>query len=278
MRRKNYIFILVPVIIISAAVARMGRASGDSQSVDIQAEAVFFRPLESSGRLYSVNADEVRSIASLSKLMAGLVIVERGLKLDEVTEITRADRRVGSGGSRSRLLLGARFTNRDLLYAALLASDNVAVSALGRAVGLQPAELVQEMNRRARLMGLKHTEFKDPVGIDHGNVSTAREVAHILRAALKNNVLSAVMARDEYFVRAVWPRNLTANYLNTNLLMHRGNISVVGGKTGYNSRAGYCFASAIKTRRHGVVLGVVLGSRSKLSRFRDFRAVVSEIN
>lgn len=260
-----------------AVASGRGEASGDSPGVDIQAEAVFFRPMESSGRLYSVKADEVRSIASLSKLMAALVIVERGLKLDEVTEITRADRRVGSGGSRSRLLLGARFTNRDLLYAALLASDNVAVSALGRAVGLNPKELVEEMNRRARLMGLKHTEFKDPVGIDHGNVSTAREVAYILRAALKNNVLKVVMGRNEYFVRAHWPRNLTANYLNTNLLMHRGSISVVGGKTGYNSRAGYCFASAVKTRRHGTVLGVVLGSRSRLSRFSDFRAVFSEI-
>ena len=184
---------------------------------------------------------------------------------------------MGSGGCRSRLKLGARFKNRDLLYAALLASDNVAISALGRSVGMSPKKLVATMNRRARLMGLKQTKFKDPVGIDHGNVSTAREVASILRAALKNRVLKVVMGRSAHFVRAVWPRTLTANYLNTNIFLHRGKLSVVGGKTGYNSKAGYCFASGVKTSRHGTVLGVVLGSSSKLSRFRDFKKALSRV-
>ena len=276
-KSNNKTDVFFPAVLALTFLCAVGQRSAADSSTSEGAKAFFFRRMKSPRSISAKNADEVRSIASLSKLMAAIVIAERHLKLDEITTITRTDRKVGSGGSRSRLLLGAKFTNRDLLYAALLASDNVAISALGRAVGLTPKELVSAMNRRAKLMGLKHTKFKDPVGIDHGNVSTAREVASILRAALKNRVLKAVMGKSEHFVRAVWPKTLTANYLSTNLFLHRGKYKIVGGKTGYNSKAGYCFATAIETDSHGTVLGVVLGSKGKLSRFRDFESAFSDI-
>lgn len=243
----------------------------------IEARAVFVQSLRDRRVWYSYNADRVRSVASLSKLMAVLVVVERHLKLEGVTVLSKVDRNVASGGCRSRLRIGARYRNIDLLHAALLGSDNAAVSALGRAVSLDTSQLVAAMNRRAVLMGLKHTRFVDPVGINTGNVSTAREISSILKATLSISLLRRVMQKAEHYLHAVWPRNHRINYLNTNLLVHRQGFRVLGGKTGFNHKAGYCLATAASYRSIGPFAAVVLGSRSKLTRFRDLYKVMRMI-
>ncbi|MCD6498785.1 MAG: D-alanyl-D-alanine carboxypeptidase [Deltaproteobacteria bacterium] len=241
-------------------------------------KAYLFRPLGTRTVLASAHADDVRSIASLTKLMATLVICEHHLNLDRVTTMSRVDKKVAAGGCRSRLLLGAKYRNRDLLYAALLASDNSAVAALGRAVGLDASVLVEAMNRRVVAMGLRHTNFSDPVGITPANVSTAREVSYMLEAAMKNSILKAVMKTPEHYVTAVWPRRNHINYLSTNLFLFRRKYHVYGGKTGFNHVAGYCLATAVRVRGlRRPVIGVVLGSRSKLARFGDYARILSSI-
>jgi D-alanyl-D-alanine endopeptidase (penicillin-binding protein 7) len=226
---------------------------------------------------YQKDASEVRSIASLSKLMAVLVIAEKGLKPEEVITISQSDAQVASGGCRTRLLKGMKVKNIDLLHAALLASDNRAIPAMGRAVGLGPAALVSAMNARAKHMGLVHTRFLDPVGINPGNVSTAYEVAKIMRAAALHPLLQRVMRTREYYFSPVWPKQKTINYYNTNVLVHRLRYPVYGGKTGFNSQAGYCFTSALRLPPLGPVLAVFLGSTSKAQRYADFFSVMSHL-
>src|SRR5439155_8704612 len=121
------------------------------------------------------NADEVRPIASISKLMAALVVLDAKIDFEAITQITDSDRQIANGGARSRLNVGQSFTNRDLLHAALMASDNRAVPALGRAVGLNPRDLVGAMNAKAKELGMKSTRFEDPVGLNPGNSSTPRD-------------------------------------------------------------------------------------------------------
>lgn len=227
--------------------------------------------------LYQKDATEVRSIASLSKLMAVLVVVDKGLKLDDVVVMTQTDAQVASGGCRTRLLKGMKVKAQDLLHAALLASDNRAIPALGRAVGLSPAQLVAAMNARAKAMGLSHTRFLDPTGINPGNVSTAYEVAKIMRAAALHPTLQRVMRTREYYFSPIWPRQKTINYYNTNVLVHRLRYPVYGGKTGFNTQAGYCFTSAFRLPPHGPVLAVFLGSTSKAQRFADFFAIMNHL-
>ena len=240
--------------------------------------AFLFRQAGSRHVLAARQAHRPHAIASLTKLMAALVILDRHLDLQGVTKLEAVDLRTAMGGARTRLRLGARYRNWDLLYAAMLASDNAAVSALGRAVGLGPEALTRAMNRRARLMGLPHTHFQDPVGISHENVSTAWEVSYLLEAAIGNRVLRRVMQTPEHYVRAVWPRRHHINYLSTNLLLFRRGWRVVGGKTGFNSAAGYCFAAAVHVTGFArPVIGVVLGSRSKLWRFKDFTSQLALI-
>ncbi|MFH2007658.1 MAG: serine hydrolase [bacterium] len=265
----------VAALALTAIAPRPSRAR--SKTKKVRSKAVLVVSFDGRKVLYQRNAAHVRSIASLSKLMAALVVMDHKLKLDGVTTITPEDAKVASGGCRTRLLRGMKVHNRDLLYAALLASDNRAIPAMGRAVGLGPGKLVAAMNARARKMGLKHTRFLDPVGINIGNVSTSYEIAKILRQAVLHPVLQKVMRTRDHFFRAVWPKRRAINYHNTNALVHRLRFPVYGGKTGYNHKAGYCFASAMRLPGVGPVLAVFLGSTSKTQRFSDFYEILVEM-
>jgi serine-type D-Ala-D-Ala endopeptidase (penicillin-binding protein 7) len=221
--------------------------------------------------LLARRANEVRPIASLTKLVAALVVQSKGLKLDAGTAITRADHHVAVGGARTRLELKWIYRNRDLLHASLMASDNRAVSASGRAVGLPATALVQAMNEYVRKMKLKKTRFRGPVGIDPANVSTAWEMSRIVRRASKDKTLSKIMAKKEYRVKPM-RGYLAINYRNTNPLVgKKPSVVFTGSKTGYNSKAGYCIATVAKVARVGEVSVILLGARKKIERVYDLR-------
>ncbi|MDA3863234.1 MAG: serine hydrolase [Deltaproteobacteria bacterium] len=255
-------FILLSVVVVSVQTQEV------SAKKNLRAKAWYVAKLNGKKVYSSEKATKVRSIASISKIMAMLVVLEKGLILDKKTTMIKNDWVVAKGGCRTRLKVGKSYTNRDLLHAAVMGSDNRAVPALGRAVGLNPELLVDEMNKRAKLMGLKHTKFVEPTGIDHDNVSTAKEILYILKAASMNRVLSIVMSKASYDAKEVGTgRKITYN--NTNLLTRKRKVVV--GKTGFNSSAGYCLATVVKIKNVGPVAFVILGSSSKYSRFADFR-------
>jgi serine-type D-Ala-D-Ala endopeptidase (penicillin-binding protein 7) len=215
------------------------------------------------------NSKKIRSIASLTKMMATIVIVEHGIRLNKKTKMIKYDWKIGGGGARTRLRKNHIYTNRDLLHAALLGSDNRAIPALGRAVGLNANALVLAMNKKAKRMGLKHTYFKDPTGIDHGNVSTAWEILKIIRVALKNKIVSTIMKKTTYtIVEKKFNRRI--RYNNTNILTRYKASGVLAGKTGFNSSAGYCLVTANKTRKNGIVVYIILGSTGMYTRFADY--------
>jgi D-alanyl-D-alanine endopeptidase (penicillin-binding protein 7) len=244
-------------------------AKGRRSRPALTAKAVWVTDQKSGKVLLQQNADQVRSIASLTKLQAALVVTDRGLKLEEGTVISRDDWKVALGGCRTRLELKWTYRNRDLLGAALMSSDNRAVSALGRAVGLHATALVQAMNEKARQMGLRKTRFRDPVGIDPGNVSTAREVAKIVRVAGRNRTLSRIMGRRALRVRPM-RGYLTRRFGNSNALVGRTEgLRFLASKTGYNSQAGYCVAVVVRIGKIGTYSVVLLGSKSKFHRIND---------
>jgi D-alanyl-D-alanine endopeptidase (penicillin-binding protein 7) len=240
----------------------------------LTAEAVLVLDTKTGKPLLARRASEVRSIASLTKLMAALVFINRGLKLDEGTVVNRDDWKVALDGCRTRLELKWTYSNRDLLHAALMSSDNRAVSALGRAVGLHANALVQAMNEQARKMGLRKTQFRGPVGIEPENVSTAWEMSRIVRAASHNKVLREIMGKKEH--RVVPMRGyLKRWYRNTNPLVgSTKDTTFLASKTGYNQKAGYCVATVVELPRRGVVTVVLLGSKRKADRVRDLRRVL----
>src|SRR4051812_25332852 len=136
---------------------------------------------ETGALVFAHNPDQERPIASISKLAAMLVVIDKGLELEGLSTINKVDVEVAKNGAKSRLLEGMTLSNRDLLHAALMGSDNRAVPALGRAVKLTPAQLVAGMNAKARQLGLKNTRFQEPTGLSVNNVSTPREVIVMLK-------------------------------------------------------------------------------------------------
>jgi D-alanyl-D-alanine endopeptidase (penicillin-binding protein 7) len=235
---------------------------------NIQAQAALITDL-SGGEYYAKNPDAVRPIASISKLMASLVVVDAGLKLDETQTIVADDKKVAWKGARSRLIEGMTLSNRDLLHAALIASDNRAVPALGRSVGMTSAQLAAAMTRKARTLGLHHTEFKDPTGLDDGNVSTPRETIQMLQAVLRNPTLAEILRKPKYVAQSVGKHRQAIEYSNTDMLVRGGHWQVHGGKTGYTDIARYCLVVAAKVGDRDVAMAF-LGAEGKLTRFGDF--------
>jgi len=235
---------------------------------NIQAQAAVITDLQGGGDYFAKNPDAVRPIASISKLMAALVVLDSGLKMDGTQTITAEDRKVATGGARSRLFEGMTLTNKDLLHAMLIASDNRAVPALGRAIGLRPDGLAAAMTRKARALGLLHTAFQDPTGLDDGNVSTPREAIRMLRIALANPTISEILKKARYVAQPTNRRG-AIEYVNTDMLVRTGRWQVLGGKTGYTDIARYCLVVAAKIGDREVGMAF-LGAEGKLTRFGDF--------
>jgi D-alanyl-D-alanine endopeptidase (penicillin-binding protein 7) len=211
--------------------------------------------------------DDVRPIASTTKIFVALAVREAGLDLDSWTEIRKSDAAQSRGGARTRLAIGERFRNRDLMRAMLLASDNRAPTALGRAAGMDADQLVAAMNRVAKRLGLKHTHFEDPTGL-HGNVSTARELAIGLVTLLDDPLLRDILREESQTVVAQGGR-ARIEYTTTNVPLVEGRFDVLGGKTGFTSAAGYCFVAAARLGDR-VIVTAFLGAGSKQARFDDF--------
>jgi D-alanyl-D-alanine endopeptidase (penicillin-binding protein 7) len=237
---------------------------------NIQAQAAVVIDIGAGAELYLKNPDAVRPIASISKLMAMMVVLDHKLDLEAQTAVEQGDREVATGGARSRLPVGLSFSNRDLLHAALMASDNRAVPALGRAVGLDPQALTAAMNDKARALGLGHTSFGDPTGLDERNQSTPRDVAKMLLAALKVPLIAEITHKAKYVAAPVGHPSWKIEYNNTDLIARGTRFDVLGGKTGYTDRAGYCLAIAARLDGRREVAMVFLGAQGKLTRFADF--------
>jgi D-alanyl-D-alanine endopeptidase (penicillin-binding protein 7) len=159
------------------------------------------------------------------------------------------------------------------------------VLALGRAVGLSPAEHAAKMTARARAMGLHKTQFFEPTGLDYRNVSTAREAIRFLQVALKNPLVAQICRTTQYVAhgelggntvgaRKRPPRRVAVEYSSTDLLLRASKHVIHGGKTGYNDRAGYCLVVAARLQQAGTkpreVAMAFLGAEGKLTRFADF--------
>lgn len=239
---------------------------------NVQAAAAIVVDVNSTEELYAKNADKVRKIASTGKIFIAMLVRNRNIDLTALTKMKKIDLRYAKGGARSRLRIGHKFRNLDLLRAMLIASDNRACTALGRAIGLSPKQLVREMNKLAKQMGLAKTRFTNPSGL-RGNVSTARELAKSMHKAMLDPLLAKIMGTREITIRSVHkkrPRAIT--YRNTNVSLRTARHRVTAGKTGFTRAAGYCLLITAELKGRELAM-VFLGTKGKLTRFADFNRV-----
>jgi len=259
-------------LVICAVLGVVATGSVQARGVpSVQSRSAVVLDASTGDEIFGKDADEIRPIASTTKIFVAMA-VRKQLDLDGWTEITRSDARFAVGGARTRLDIGQKFRNKDLLRAMLVASDNRAPTALGRAAGMSPDELVAAMNAIAHRLHLKHTKFTDPTGL-RGNVSTAREMAIALRATLEDDVLRAILAQDAADVVSK-DHYSRIHYSSTNQPLVAGKWGVIGGKTGYTHSAGYCFVTAARIDDREVVMAF-LGAAGKLTRFDDFNRVAA---
>jgi D-alanyl-D-alanine endopeptidase (penicillin-binding protein 7) len=239
---------------------------------NVQAAAAVVVDLETGEELFAKNADDRRAIASISKLAAALAVRRAGVDLAGETAITTADVMSTIRGGYGHLPAGWTLTNRDLIFASLIASENRAVPAMGRGAGLSPEELVAGMNAVAAELGLGATGFDEPTGLSYNNRSTAREVVALLKAAMADEVLAEAMRLGSATLSATAPAGAAVLIRNTNRFTREAGYAVLGGKTGYNRKAGYCLATALEVEGRKVAV-VVLGARSGAERFADVRRI-----
>jgi D-alanyl-D-alanine endopeptidase (penicillin-binding protein 7) len=248
-----------------------------SENPQIKAPAALVVDWSNGKVLYEREADVVRPIASLSKMFAALFIYEEcRLDPDAYHLMSPENRKAARGGDHSKLTTGWKYTHRDLMYAALMRSDNRAFPALAEACGLTPQEMGVRMTARARSMGLVNTRFEEPTGLSPQNVSTPREVMLMLEAVVKRPEIAAIMSTRRYVVTGVDKNGRMRRHEmgNTDRLVMNRELPVIAGKTGYTDLARYCLAIALRsslTSRLGVV---VMGAEGKLTRFADVRRIL----
>ncbi|MEJ7596985.1 MAG: serine hydrolase [Kofleriaceae bacterium] len=258
--------------VVFLALGVISRPTSAEDLPDVKSKGVVVLDAETGAELFARGADEVRPIASTTKIFVAMAVRKAGLELDGWTTITRVDVRGGLGGARTRLDINETFKNRDLLRAMLMASDNRAPTALARAAGMSPDQLVGAMNKLAKALHLKRTHFTDPTGM-RGNVSTAREMAIALRAALADKVLREIMG-DDFELVVSKDKYSKIGYGSTNIPLITRKYDVIGGKTGYTRSAGYCFVTGARFDNREVVMAF-LGAEGKYTRFGDFNRVAA---
>lgn len=218
--------------------------------------------------LFSKNEQAVLPIASLTKLMTALVVSEAHLPMDESITITQDDVDTEKGSS-SRLRVGVSLTRAEALHLALMSSENRAAHALGRTYPGGMATFVNLMNAKAKMLGMKDTQYVEPTGLSSRNQSSARDLATLVGAAYQDAQLRDYSTSHGYQMAV---GNRTLQYNNTNRLVKNPDWDIGLQKTGYISEAGQCLVMQAKIAGRKLIM-VFLDSAGKLSRIGDAERV-----
>ncbi len=220
--------------------------------------------------LFEKRSEQTVPIASITKLMTALVFLEQQPDLRRNVAVTRDEIR---GGGHTQLWNNERVALYDLLHMSLMNSDNVATRVLARESGLGHAEFVERMNEKARDLGLSNTRFAETTGLDNRNVSTAVDVAKLLRAAADHYLIREVTTTPDYVFLGEYPGRRrtvarTHQIVNTNRLLRSNRYEFSCSKTGFISQSGYCVATWVRDRGRDLI-AVVLGAPTNATRFAD---------
>ncbi len=238
--------------------------SGSAEVIDARDGAV----------LYSKDDDVQRPIASLTKLMTAMVLLDARLPMDRLITIRRVDRDTFRGSS-SRLPFGTVLTRYDMLHVALAASDNRAAAALARTYPGGKAAFVRAMNAKAQSLGMTNTHYVDSTGLYNGDVSTAADIAKLVRAAQSYRLVHK-FTTTEMFSVSDRRTGRTIRFRNTDLLVGNPLWRIQLSKTGYTSNAGQCLAMETMIANRPVII-VLMDGWGWEARFADARRVRSWI-
>ena len=216
--------------------------------------------------LYQKNAGQVLPIASITKLMTAMVLIDAGLDMDETIRITREDKDT-LRWSKSRLPVGSRLSRMDMLKISLMASENRAAAALARTFPGGKTAFIQAMNDKAKTLRMHKTSFSDSTGLITENQSTASDLSILLQAAWKYPLIREISGTGKDAV-TLQRRKSKLEFFNTNRLVRRTNWQVGMSKTGYIKESGRCLVMQANISNRDLFI-VLLNAQGKLSNYGD---------
>lgn len=240
-----------------------------SWGVKIGAKSAAVLDVESGAILWQKNATEIRSIASISKLMTTLVFLEHNPGWQTKVTMQISDE---VGGAAPNIFRGETVTVKDLFYAGLIASDNNAINALVRSTGIEKEDFVDLMNQKAKSLGLKNTHFQDLTGLTDENRSTALEILSLAKIAFAQKEIKAATEKAVYSFNDLSGK--AHKIYSTNKLLN-SYLNIIAGKTGYINASGYCLVSEVQGEQGQKLIGVVLGSEAHDDRFYDLKVLLA---
>lgn len=253
---------------VRASFGQMAGLHGTSDALGLHSSVALVVDQETNEVLFSKNDHAVLPIASLTKLMTGLVIAEGNLPMDERIRITQADVDTEKGSS-SRLAVGTVLSRGDLMHLALMSSENRAAHALGRTFPGGMDMFVNRMNQRAAALGMSDTRYVEPTGLSSLNQSSANDLAVLVAKAYNEPMLRELSTSHG---REVSVGRRTLQYNNTNRLVKNPEWDIGLQKTGYISEAGRCLVMQAQVAGRSLIM-VFLDSAGKFSRLGDAERV-----
>ena len=258
MKRYFYIIVVLFLMFINSSV--------NAKGIDIKSKEAILYNLNDNSIIYEKNSNNITYIASLTKIATALVSIENIDNLDSYVIVKNSDLVGLNGYAKAGFKSGDKVTYRDLLYGLLLPSGADAALILANNMSGNVDNFVNLMNKKVKQLNLKNTKFSNPVGMDANNVSTASDIAIILKEALKNQSFKTIFESNEYTTSN--NLNLKKTTFSTSL---RNNIDIsfiTGSKTGYTLKASYCLASTANINGVSYLL-VTLNNPNKIGHIID---------
>ena len=234
----------------------------------LKSSSVLIIDQSDSSVLYSRHSDVPMPIASITKLMTALVVLDADQPLDEPIQITEADRDLPKGGP-SRLIVGTTLTRGDLKHLALMSSENRAAHALGNNYPGGVTAMVAAMNAKAAALGMTSAHFVDPTGLSSQNGASPEDLSKLVIAASRNPSIREYSTDRRYAVKV---RRRMVEFRNTDNLVANPTWNIIVQKTGYITEAGKCLVMAAVIEGRSVVI-VLLDSLGKYTRVADAKRI-----
>lgn len=234
------------------------------------AQAMFVKDVETGTVLYEKSPEEVRPLASITKLMSALVLLEKPIDWEKKVTVVQDDL------IDTHMYAGDTYTIEQLWNAALVGSSNKAVMTLVDGTGWDRTAFVERMNRKSEEIGMKNAHFVEPTGLSSENSATAKDVSLLLEEALKQEkIRSTVVIKEGKLYSA--ERQKSHHYWSTNWLLLNWvpstGLKFIGGKTGYISASGYNFTMKVENDRGHALDVVILGAEQHEERFTEGRDI-----
>lgn len=254
----------------SSPISKTSFSDADTSKIQLAAVKAAVMDLESGETLYTKYADWVTPIASITKVMTAMVVLDSGQNLEEMVVIPKPDNETRKNAY-SRMRIGSTLKRSDLIRLALMSSENLAAYTLSASYPGGVDKFVERMNLKAKSLGMSNTQFADASGLSTQNLSTAEDLLKMIKAATKYEKIREYSTTPRFTARFKKPR-YSLNYGNTNRLVHRKSWDIGLSKTGYLTEAGRCLVLVSEFEERSVAI-VLLDAFGKVSPLGDAQRV-----